>query len=56
MSNYADNNAFASKLEEIKTHLTEDLTELSDRFTENFTILNPNNCHYKCLGKDIILK
>ena len=55
MSNYADNNvlyAFESNLEEIKTHLIEDLTKIPKWFTENFMILNPYRCHYMCLGKD----
>ena len=41
-----------SKLEPlIKTHFSKNLTNISEWFTENFMVLNPDNSHYMCLGK-----
>ena len=37
---------------EVKDKLSQDLPKLSEWFTENFMILNPDKCHYMCLGKD----
>lgn len=56
-SNYADDNvlyAYGPNLEKIKTHLTNDVLELSEWFVENFMVFNPNKCHYICLGKDTV--
>ena len=39
---------------EVKDKLSQDLRKLSEWFTENFMILNPDKCHYKCLGKDVL--
>ena len=55
LSNYADGNvlyAFGSNLDEIKQNLSQDLLKLSEWFYENCMILNPEKCHYMCLGKD----
>ena len=55
LSNYADDNvlhASGSNHEEIKTHLSEDLTKISEWIRENFMILNPDEFHYMCLRKD----
>ena len=35
----------------IKTHLSEGLTKISEWFTENFMILDPDICHYMRFGK-----
>ena len=55
LSNYADGNvlyAFVSNLDEVKQNLSQDLLKLSEWFYENCMILNPEKCHYICLGKD----
>ena len=55
LSNYADDNvlyAFGSNLDEVKQNLSQELLKLSEWFYENCTILNPEKCHYMCLGKD----
>ena len=57
LSNYADDNVlytFASNMTEVKDKLSQDLPKLSEWFTENFMILNPDKCHYMCLGKDAV--
>ena len=57
LSNYADDNvlyAFGSNMTEVKDKLSQDLRKLSEWFTENFMILNPDKCHYMCLGKDAV--
>ena len=57
LSNYADDNvlyAFGSNMTEVKNKLSQDLPKLSEWFTENFMILNPDKCHYMCLGKDAV--
>ena len=57
LSNYADDNvlyAFGSNITEVKNKLSQDLPKLSEWFTENFMILNPDKCHYMCLGKDTV--
>ena len=46
--------AFGSNMTEINDKLSQDLTKLSEWFTENFMILNPAKCHYMCLGKDAV--
>ena len=55
---YTDGNvlyAFGSNLEEVKKkNLSQDLLKLSDWFHENCMILNPEKCHYMCLGKDYV--
>ena len=51
LSNYADDNvlyAFGSNMTEVKDKLSQDLPKLSEWFTENFMILNPDKCHYMC--------
>ena len=56
-SNYADDNvlyAFSSDLEHFKQNLSQDLLNLSEWFRENYMILNPEKCHYMCLGKDSV--
>ena len=35
-----------------KTHLSEDLTKISEWITEDLMILNPDKFHYMCLRKD----
>ena len=53
LSNYADDNVLypsGSNPEEIKTHLNEDVTKISEWITENFMNPNPDNFHYMCLG------
>ena len=55
--NCADDNvlyAFGSSMTEVKDKLSQDLPKLSEWFTENFMILNPDKCHYMCLGKDTV--
>ena len=55
LSNYADDNvlyAFGSNLDEVKQSLSQDLLKLSEWVYENCMILNPEKCHYMCLGKD----
>ena len=57
LNNYADNNvlyAFGSNLEGVKQNLSQDLLKLSEWFHENCMILNPEKCHYMCLGKDCV--
>ena len=57
LSSYADDNvlyAFGSNMTEVKDKLSQDLPKLSEWFTENFMILNPDKCHYMCLGKDAV--
>ena len=57
LSNYADDNvlyAFGSNMTELKDKLSQDLPKLSEWFTEKFMILNPDKCHYMCLGKDTL--
>ena len=57
LSNYADDNvlyAFGLNMTEVKDKLSQDLRKLSEWFTENFMILNPDKCHYMCLGKDAV--
>ena len=52
---YADYNvlyAFGSNLDEVKQNLSQDPLKLSEWFYENCMILNPEKCHYMCLGKD----
>ena len=51
LSNYADDNVlyvFGSDMTEVKDKLSQDLPKLSEWFTENFMILNPDKCHYMC--------
>ena len=55
LSNYADDNvlyAFGSNQDQVKQNLSQDLLKLSEWFYENCMILNPEKCHYMCLGKD----
>ena len=55
LSNYADYNvlyAFGSNLDEVKQNLSQDLLKLSEWVYENCMILNPEKCHFMCLGKD----
>ena len=57
LSSYADDNvlyAFGSNMTEVKDKLSQDLPKLSECFTENFTIINRDKCHYMCLGKDTV--
>ena len=54
LSNYTDDNVlyiFGYNLEEAKQNLSQDLLKLSEWFHENCMILNPEKCHYMCLGK-----
>ena len=39
---------------EVKDKLSQDLPKLSEWFTGNFMILNPDKCHFMCLGKDAV--
>ena len=55
LSDYADDNVFHTfgcNLDEVKQNLSQDLLKLSEWFNENCMILNPEKCHYMCLGKD----
>ena len=57
LSNYADDNvlyAFGSNMTEVKDKLSQDLPKLSEWFTKNFMILNPDKCYHMCLGKDTV--
>ena len=57
LSNYADVNvlyALGSNMTEVKDKLSQDLLKLSEWLTENFMILNPDKCHYMCIGKDAV--
>ena len=57
LSKYADDNilcTFGSNMTEVKDKLSQDLPKLSEWFTENFMILNPDKCHYMYLGKDAV--
>ena len=53
ISNYADNNTLyviGKELTLIKESLLSNFKELSLSFYDNFMILNPEKCHYMCLG------
>ena len=39
---------------EVKDKLSQDIPKLSERFTGNLMILNPDKCHYMCPGKDAV--
>ena len=57
LSIYADDNVlyvFGSNLDEVKQNLSQDLLKLSEWFYKNCMILNPEKCHYMCLGKDSV--
>ena len=57
LSNCTDDNvlyAFGLNMTEVKDKLSQDLRKLSEWFTEHFMILNPDKCHYMCLGKDAV--
>ena len=57
LSNYADDNvlyAFGSNMTEAKNKLSQDLPKLSEWFTKNFMIINPDKCHYMYLGKNAV--
>ena len=57
LSNYADDNvlyAFGSNMTKVKDKLSQDLPKLSEWFTKNFMILNPDKCYHMCLGKDTV--
>ena len=57
IKNYFNDNvvcAFSSDLEEVRENLNQDLLKLSEWFFENYTILNPDKCHYIFLGKNTI--
>ena len=47
--------AFSSELEEVKENLNQGLLKWSEWFYEDCLILNPNKCHYMCLGRDIVI-
>lgn len=56
-SNYADENDFHNfrwKIEEIKTHLSEDLAKISKKFTGKFMISSVHKSHSMCLGKFVM--
>ena len=40
-------------LRKSKFHTSKAFTKISEWSRENFLLLNPNNCHYMCLEKDI---
>ena len=40
-------------LELVKSVLVNDFRAVKEWFYENFMILNPNKCHYMCIGKNI---
>ena len=55
LSNYTDGNSlyYTSKdLEQVKSILVIYFRTLTEWFYENFMILNPNKCHYMCIGKN----
>ena len=55
LSNYADDNSLyntGKDLELVKSALVKDFRAAKEWFHENFTILNPDKCHYMCIGKN----
>ena len=55
LSNYADDNSLyntGKDLELVKSVLVNDFRAVKEWFYENFMILNPNKCHYMCIGKN----
>ena len=55
LSNYADSNSFyntGKDLELVKSVLVNDFRAIKQWFYENFMILNPNKCHFMCVGKN----
>ena len=57
LSSYADDNvlcAFGSNMTKVKDKLSQDIPKLSEWFTKNFMILNPDKCHHICLWKDTV--
>ena len=56
MSNYTDDvfYAFESNMIEVQNRLSRDLPKLSEWFTGNFMVLNPDKCYYMFLGKDAV--
>ena len=53
--NYADGNtlyAFGYNLEEIENTLRFDFDLVSKWFEEHYMVLNADQCHFICLGKD----
>ena len=55
LSNYADDNSLyntGKDLELVKSVLVKDFRLVKEWFYENFMILNPDKCHYMCIGKN----
>ena len=55
LSNYTDDNSLyntGKDLELVKSVLVKDFRAVKEWFYENFMILNPNKCHYMCIGKN----
>ena len=55
LSTYADNCLYntGKDLKLAKFILVSDFRAVKEWFYENFMILNPNKCHYMCIGKNI---
>ena len=56
LSNHADINTlytYGYNLEEVKEVLLHDLNKVTERFFENYMVLNAEKCHFMCLGKNI---
>ena len=54
LSNYVVDNSFYSTgkdLEIVKSVLVKDFRAIKEWFYEKFMILNPDKCHYMCIGK-----
>ena len=52
ISNFSEDLSFLNLRSHLKTHLSDDLTEISKWFIENVTIANLDKCHYIFLVKD----
>ena len=55
ISSYADDNSLYNTgkyLELVKSVLVNDFKAVTERFYKTFMILNPNKCHYMCIGRN----
>ena len=58
LCNYADDNslyAIDKSLVKVKEYLHEDFSTLVSWFYENYMVLNPDKCHFMCLGHNVSL-
>ena len=56
LCNYADDNTLFShgnNITTIKNDLEQDFSKLDKWFNENYMVLNPEKCHFMCLGPNI---